>query len=321
MLRPVAAQMVFNVTNVTSLNQAISTIDTAGKNFSGMIGGASGLTKTGIGTLTLAGTDTYAGATTVNGGTLRAGAASAFAGISIFTVASGAVMDLNGFAETVGSLAGAGTVTMEAGSLTIDGNNTNTVFAGAITGSGGLTKTGTGIVALNGANTYTGLTTVAGGTLAGEGSILGAVMNMSGTVAPGVAGTSGTFRVGQYTQGAGGILAIEVSPATASQLKVTGTASLAGKLELVFDPGIYTAKTYPLLTASSVTGSFASITGTVPTQGLTQAVKPSSTEVDLVLSSTSTPTPTPTPRQVVIAPSNATLPTNLETASARRAIR
>jgi len=44
------------------------------------------------------------------------------------------------------------------------GNNTNTV-ASVISGSGGLTKAGTGTLTLAGANIYTGLTVVSSGTL------------------------------------------------------------------------------------------------------------------------------------------------------------
>jgi autotransporter-associated beta strand protein len=50
--------------------------------------------------------------------------------------------------------------------LTIGLLNTNTSFNGFITGTNRVTKTGTGTLTLNGANTYTGTTTVLSGTLA-----------------------------------------------------------------------------------------------------------------------------------------------------------
>ena len=66
----------------------------------------------------------------------------------------------------------------------------------------------------------------AGGTLAGHGTVSGNVTN-GGTVAPG--GTIGTLTVtGNYTQGAGDTLAIEANPTTASELVVSGSASLGG---------------------------------------------------------------------------------------------
>jgi uncharacterized protein with beta-barrel porin domain len=75
-------------------------------------GASSGsLVKTDTGTLLLSAINTYSGATNVTGGTLRAGSASAFGASSVFNVAAGAVLDLNGFNKTFGTLAGAGTVT------------------------------------------------------------------------------------------------------------------------------------------------------------------------------------------------------------------
>jgi uncharacterized protein with beta-barrel porin domain len=75
-------------------------------------GASSGsLVKTDTGTLLLSATNTYSGATDVNGGTLRAGSAGAFGSSSVFAVAGGATLDLNGFNKTFGTLSGAGTVT------------------------------------------------------------------------------------------------------------------------------------------------------------------------------------------------------------------
>ena len=67
---------------------------------------------------TLSGISSYLGATAVNAGTLQAGAANAFAPLSAFTVAGGATLDLAGFNQTIGSLAGAGNVTLGSATLT-----------------------------------------------------------------------------------------------------------------------------------------------------------------------------------------------------------
>jgi autotransporter-associated beta strand protein len=80
------------------------------------------LVKTDAGSLVLSGTNTYTGSTTVSGGTLRAGSAGAFGTSSVFSVAAGAVLDLNGFNRTFGALSGAGSVT--GGATTISGTLT-----------------------------------------------------------------------------------------------------------------------------------------------------------------------------------------------------
>jgi fibronectin-binding autotransporter adhesin len=71
----------------------------------------------------------------------------------------------------VGALSGSKGYLNIAGVLQIGNLNTNTAFGGYIIGSGGLTKVGTGTLTLSAANTYSGSTTVAGGTLELTGSI------------------------------------------------------------------------------------------------------------------------------------------------------
>ena len=86
------------------------------------------------------------------------------------------MLDLGGFNQEIGSLAGAGTVTNSGPTasapaiLTAGGDNTSTIFSGTIqdgptTNTTALTKTGTGTLTLTGANTYTGDTTIDAGTL------------------------------------------------------------------------------------------------------------------------------------------------------------
>jgi fibronectin-binding autotransporter adhesin len=85
----------------------------------------------------------------------------------VSVTASGAIFNLNGQNQTIGSLAGiaGSSVTLGGGYLTTGGNNTNTAFAGAITGTGGIIKTGSGTFTVSGVNGYGGGTTVTAGKL------------------------------------------------------------------------------------------------------------------------------------------------------------
>src|SRR4029077_19153580 len=94
-----------------------------------------------------------------------------FSPTSAFTVAGGGTLDLNGFNQTVGSIAGAGSFVLGANELTVGGNNLSTEVSGAISGFGGsLVKVGTGTLTLSGNNIYSGGATVAVGTLRGGAS-------------------------------------------------------------------------------------------------------------------------------------------------------
>ncbi|MCX6873870.1 MAG: autotransporter-associated beta strand repeat-containing protein [Verrucomicrobia bacterium] len=140
--------------------------------FAGLISGFGGLTKAGTGTLTLTGANTYTGGTTISAGTLRPSGGAAIPDTSPVTLSNtaGAILNLFGTNETIGSLAGGGgsggNVALGSATLTTGGDNSSTTYAGIISGSGGLTKAGTGTLTLTGANAYTGNTTVSVGTLA-----------------------------------------------------------------------------------------------------------------------------------------------------------
>ena len=137
--------------------------ETSDTSFSGAITGTGGLTKSGVGTLTLVGTNSYTGATTVNAGTLELASGAAIADTGALTVATGATLKINND-ETIGALAGAGSVELGSSTLTVGGSE-STVFSGVISGSGELVKTGSGTLTLSGANSYTGKTTISAGEL------------------------------------------------------------------------------------------------------------------------------------------------------------
>ena len=139
--------------------------------FGGNISGTGSFVQMGTGTTVLTGASSYTGPTNLTAGILQAGAANVFAPASSFTISTGAVLNLNSFNQTIGSLGGAGNVMLGSAILTAGGNNANTTFSGAISGSGGLTKAGSGTLILSGSNGYTGVTNINGGTLEVDGAI------------------------------------------------------------------------------------------------------------------------------------------------------
>jgi fibronectin-binding autotransporter adhesin len=130
--------------------------------------GGAGLTKNGTGRMLISGTNTYTGTTFVSDGTLALGVINGVPTTSPLRVLSPAVFDLNGFDQTVPALTGTGTVdnpTATTATLTVNNAAADT-FDGVIQGNLNLTKTGAGTFTLTNNSTYTGMTTVTGGTLA-----------------------------------------------------------------------------------------------------------------------------------------------------------
>ena len=205
-----------SLANNVGLNGA-STINTNGSNMglSGNMTGSGGFTKTGAGTLTLSGTNSYSGGTTVSAGTF-VGNTSSIQG----NIVNNAVVNLD--------------------------QSTNGTYAGVMSGSGSLSKDGTGAVTLSNTNTFTGDTSInagtliltgsttsntsiaAGANLQGSGVINGNVSN-SGTIAPSfnAAPTNLTINgnyIGNNGNFVGGVYAPVASP-VADTLTISGNAS------------------------------------------------------------------------------------------------
>jgi len=151
-------------------------------------------------------------------------------------------------------------------------------------------KRGPGTWTLGGANTYSGTTTVsggtllvegqsgsgnvtvnAGGTLGGSGSIAGAVtVAAGGTLAPGDG--LGTLTLNAVlTLSAGSTTAMEISKAAATNATIVGIGTLTygGTLAITNAGGtLTTSDTFPLFSATAYAGSFAAISPASPGPGL-----------------------------------------------------
>ena len=205
---------------------------------------AAGLIKAGSGTLILSAANTYSGGTTINDGEIQLGITNALLSSGALTVTgTGSVagtLDLAGFSQTVGQLSdggvAVGTITSSAGTPTFTVNeNAPGAFSGSITGSLGLTSSGTSSLTLSGANTYTGLTTVSNGTLiaAGNSALGNSSASTSGLVMSGtgvVDFTSTGPSIGALTgaSGNGIVLGNAATPASATTLTITGAGAGSG---------------------------------------------------------------------------------------------
>ena len=131
--------------NITVNNGGtLSAVSGGQANFSGVLSGAGGITKTGEGKVVLAGANTLSGASAVNQGTLEIASGGSITS-SALSVNNGAVLDVEGTAGAVtvnngGRLEGSGSVgalTVASGGTLAVGNSPGTMTASSATWEGG----------------------------------------------------------------------------------------------------------------------------------------------------------------------------------------
>jgi fibronectin-binding autotransporter adhesin len=184
---------------------------------SGVLSGATTVTKNGSSTLTLTGANTFTGGTTLSAGVLNINNASALGSVAgTFTINGGTIDNTSAAAITTvnypqiwnGNFAFTGTrdLNMGNGAVTMSSSRQITTFTAARTltiggvisgGTFRLTKGGVGTLTLNGVNTFTGGVTINAGELSvatiGNGGVAGNLGQASNAAANLVLG-GGTLR-------------------------------------------------------------------------------------------------------------------------------
>ena len=185
----------------------------------------------------------------LNGGTLSVlGVAdNSAAGTSAFNFNGGTLQARDNNATFLG----ANTVEIKTNGGTIDTQDKEVWVDKGMTGAGGLTKTGSGLLKLNGANTFSGTTTVSQGTLTVDGSLAGGVNVASGSLLKGSGTIGGASTVN-------GTLAAGNSP---GQMTFSSDLTLATGSNLVWELFGNTSSDTTLFDRISVGGSLLAESG------------------------------------------------------------
>ncbi|EEJ2444692.1 autotransporter-associated beta strand repeat-containing protein [Salmonella enterica subsp. enterica serovar 13,23:y:e,n,z15] len=265
-------------------NDAVLELNTGG-DFDNAIGGTGRVEKSGDDALTLSGSNTYTGGTTINDGTLIATSVDA---LGTGDVTDNAVLELNTGGDFINNIGGTGRVEKSGDdALTLSGSNTYTGgttindgtliatsvdalgsgdvtdnatlemntggdFDNAISGSGQVVKSGDKTLTLSGANSYTGGTTISGGTLVasnvealGSGDIdnyASLQLNASGQFvtanltthdnATTAIGAGSALRANTLTQEANSTLAVHLTDSNSGAIVTADRANLGGTLDI-----------------------------------------------------------------------------------------
>lgn len=241
------AMTTFNVADVTGSAATDLTLSTPVRNW---LTTASGLRKTGLGTMLLSATNLYTGGTRLDAGTLQLGSGNALGANGNALTVNGGTLDLRGFDVSAGTLAGLnGTITDNgpllaqpttlAAAQTVDNAFTGILADGA-SQKIALVKDGSAMLTLTGSNTYSGATTINAGKLVLDGAAAagtlatgGVTVNSTATLAftPGTA-TALTNKAGSTFTLNGGTLALDIASGGATDLLVADTLSIAASSTL-----------------------------------------------------------------------------------------
>ncbi|TAK96277.1 MAG: hypothetical protein EPO07_14680, partial [Verrucomicrobia bacterium] len=264
----------------------VSVTHNGSKNFtisgSGSINGSGSVAKQGAGTLTLATVNGFTGGLNLGGGILNFSALNNLGNSSSPINFSGGTLQYGG--ANTSDISAVRTVSLNAGGATIDTVANNVTYTAAIgnNGAGGLTKTGSGSLTLNGNNRYSGTTTVSQGTLtlaagAGISNSPSIVVSSGATLDVSASGLVLNGAVSQTLSGSGTVNGTVTSGTGTSLLPGTspGTLTLNNDLNLVGGTYVYDVSTNAGRDLIIVSGNLSLTSGTIQvnaTQALTNGV-------------------------------------------------
>ena len=199
------------------------------------------LTKSGAGSLVLAGTNTYDGETIISAGTLE-------------------VQGTLGNGNYSGNITNSATMSINSSS--------NQTLSGTISGSGVLSKNGSGTLTLTGTNTYSGQTTIEGGTVVASnssslGATPGSVTSTNIVLNNGTLQTTNSFSIGSNkgitVVGSGGTINTDAS----TTFTYGGVISSNGTLTKTGDGTLTLSGANTYTGATTVSAGTLNVTGTL----------------------------------------------------------
>jgi len=233
------------------------------------------LIKNGAGTLTLTGTNSLIGPVTVNGGTLA-------------------------LAEGAQLASGRLSMAVENNGALVFASSADHVISGTITGTGSLTKSGTGTLVLLGDTPYSGATTVSDGKLTVVSS--GSLSNSAVTVGSGatmelhILNSGDQWDCSSLTLSGGTVTTrlrfYGMAPsASSAPLRVNGDLVNAAVANFIVEGSVINAGTYPLIQyMGEVSGSGSLGSVTLPNGGIgSLSLNASNKTIDLVVTTAVTP--------------------------------
>ena len=220
------------------------------------------LTKSGAGSLVLAGTNTYDGETIISAGTLE-------------------VQGTLGNGNYSGNITNSATMSINSSS--------NQTLSGTISGSGVLSKNGSGTLTLTGTNTYSGQTTIEGGTVVASnssslGATPGSVTSTNIVLNNGTLQTTNSFSIGSNkgitVVGSGGTINTDASTTFTygGVISSNGTLTKTGDGTLTLSgANTYTGATTVSAGTLNITGTLSDDTAITVSSGATYDVDASDT--------------------------------------------
>ena len=220
------------------------------------------LTKSGAGSLVLAGTNTYDGETIISAGTLE-------------------VQGTLGNGNYSGNITNSATMSINSSS--------NQTLSGTISGSGVLSKNGSGTLTLTGTNTYSGQTTIEGGTVVASnssslGATPGSVTSTNIVLNNGTLQTTNSFSIGSNkgitVVGSGGTINTDASTTFTygGVISSNGTLTKTGDGTLTLSgANTYTGNTTVSAGTLTVSGTLSDSTAITVASGATYDVDASDT--------------------------------------------